>query len=281
MSKDELFKKIMIDDIDVPGMPDIAVKVLSLLDDDYCSMRKLEKVIFEDQALTTTILKVANAPFYKSGKSINTLAEAIMSIGLHNLLALVSIVSLTNQISGKNFDKGLLDHTMAVSSASALLAQHTRGARKEEALVAGLLHDIGKTILSANAPDHYKSIKSRAAKEKRPFTELEDEVLGFNHCTIGSVLAKKWKFPKIYEFVIRNHHNEAVKNPARLQDIITTEDALCYIVRLADKAVLDAGIGVETSSYEKKQVELMRALDITAETYKEVVKDISAVQKRK
>ncbi|MBZ0156844.1 MAG: HDOD domain-containing protein [Alphaproteobacteria bacterium] len=273
--KGRLFQKIMLDDIEVPGMPDIAVKVLSLLEDEYCSMRKLEAVIFEDPSLTTAILKVANAPFYKTGKSINTLPEAIMAIGLHNLLALVSIISLTNQLSGKHFDTALMRHAMAVSSAAALLAQEGRGVKKEEALVAGLLHDIGKTILSCNAPEQYTVIRDRSVKEKRPFIEIEDEVLGFNHCTIGSVLAKKWKFPALYEHIIRTHHGESVKSPAGPEQVLSCEERLCYVVRIADTLTLAAGIGVGEPS-EKRLGDLLRVLGIDAETYIGIKRKVAA-----
>jgi putative nucleotidyltransferase with HDIG domain len=269
----ELFSKIMLDDIDIPGMPGIAAKVLAVLEDERASMRQLEAVIFEDQSLTSTILKIANAPIYKTGKSINTLAEALMVIGLQNLIALVSIVSLTNHLAAKHADKDLQKHFMAVSSASAMLAAHTKRIKKEEAMVAGLLHDIGKTVLSANANSHYKTIKERAKKEDRPFAEIEDEVLGFNHTHIGSALARKWKLPKVYEYVIKHHHDISVKRNADINSI-EYETALCYLVRTADKIALDAGIGIG-SAHEKNIDHLLDALKIDEEAYEETAKNIA------
>lgn len=271
---DNLLNKIMLDDIDIPGVPDIAVKVMGLLEDERCSLKRLEEVIFTDQLLTTSILKIANAPFYQTGKSVNTLAEAIMAIGMHNLLALVSIVSLTNQLSGKLHDATLIRHAMAVSTISAKLSTYVKGMKKEEALVAGLLHDIGRTIIAANAPAHYKRTQEVTVKEGKFTMEAEDEVLGFTHCHVGSAMAKKWKFPKIYDYVIKRHHDYRVKKPLQTQPL-SYEDKLCYIVRLADKAALDAGIGSERCE-EAREKELRLVLGIEDTVFTEIAAQLKA-----
>lgn len=267
----------MIDDIDMPVMPDIAMKVFSMLDAGHFSLMEFENTILEDQNLTISILKIANAPIYKTGKSANTLSDAIMVIGLDNLLALVSIISLTKEMSGKYLDPELMRHSIAVSSASALLAQKIKGLKKEEALVAGLIHDIGKTVLSVNANEQYKTIKSRAKKEGRPFIEIEDDLLGFNHCNIGSILAKKWKFPKIYEYVIKNHHENKVKRRSITDGTLSYEDLLCYAVRVADHVALDADVGV-IKPFEMRLSDLMKVLDIDKTTYDEIKKELGPLK---
>ena len=272
-----LFQKIMIDDIDMPAMPDIAMKVFPMLDNGNFSLAEFENTILQDQNLTVSILKIANAPVYKTGKSANTLSDAIMIIGLNNLLALVSIISLTNELSGKYLDPELMRHAIAVSSASALLAQKIKGLKREEALVAGLIHDIGKTVLSVNAHEQYKTIKSRAKKEGRPFIEIEDDLLGFNHCNIGSILAIKWKFPKIYEYVIKHHHDDREERRSITNNTLTYEDLLCYAVMVADYIAWDSGVGVE-KPFEMRLSDLMKVLDIDKTTYDEIKKELLSVK---
>ena len=267
----------MIDDIDMPVMPDIAMKVFPMLDNGNFSLMEFENTILQDQNLTVSILKIANAPIYKTGKSANTLSDAIMIIGLENLLALVSIISLSDGISSKHLDPELMRHSIEVSSASALLAQKIKGLKREEALVAGLIHDIGKTVLSVNAHEQYKTIKNRAKKEGRPFIEIEDDLLGFNHCNIGSILAIKWKFPKIYEYVIKHHHDEKVKICPKTDDTLTYQDLLCYAVIVADYIALDSGVGVE-KPFEIRLSDLMKVLDIDKTTYDETKKELLNVK---
>ncbi len=270
---EELFRKITLDAVDIPGMPDVAIKVLALLEDELSSLRKMETLILDDQALTANILKIANAPFYQTGKSITTLSEAIMAIGMHNMVALVSVISLINQLSGKDLDPTLIHHAMAVSSASALLARHAKIVTEEEALVAGLLHDIGKTVLSANAPARYKALNEKIKRERRSSFEAEEELFGVNHCRIGSLVAHKWKLPEIYDYTIMNHHNEEIKHFTSSQTI-EYKDLLCYIVRMADKVVLDAGVGVGKST-EKNPQALLDTLKVGESVYVEIIRKIS------
>ncbi len=150
---EKMLRKISLDDIEIPNIPDIAVRVLALLEDEYCPLKRLEEFILEDQALTAYILRIANAPFYKSGKSINTLTDAIMTIGMHNIVALVSVISLISQAATEGQDTDLMRHAIAVSTASALLARHAKVVTEDEALIAGLLHDISHTAFS-HVVDH-------------------------------------------------------------------------------------------------------------------------------
>lgn len=269
---EKMLRKISLDDIEIPNIPDIAVRVLALLEDEYCPLKRLEEFILEDQALTAYILRIANAPFYKSGKSINTLTDAIMTIGMHNIVALVSVISLISQAATEGQDTDLMRHAIAVSTASALLARHAKVVTEDEALIAGLLHDIGKLVLFANAPSHYKAAKEKVKKEKRPFAEIENELFGFDHCDIGCMVARKWRLPGLYEHTIRHHHDEEIKNFTDSQTI-GYDDLLCSIVRLADKVVLDAGAGSGKST-EKNPQALLDLLKIGESVYIEIAKKI-------
>ena len=120
------FDKINLDDIDIPGRPDVVLKVIAMLEDEYCSIAKLEKVILEDPSITAVLLKISNAPLFMTGKSITTVAESIMSIGIGNVVAFVSLAAVANQCLNSKCDKDILRHLLAVSSAASMLTEHTK-----------------------------------------------------------------------------------------------------------------------------------------------------------
>ena len=266
----ELFRKIMVDDIDIPGMPDIAVRVIAALEDEYCSISKLEQVIMTDLSITATILKIANAPLYRTGKAVARVADAMVMIGMQNVIPFVCISALANQYSAAAYDSIVNRHLLQVSQTAALLAGHvkTLPIKREMAAVAGLFHDAGKLVLYSNIPKEYGKIKSRAHKEKTAIFELEDELLGFNHCLIGGALAAKWKLPAIYRETIRKHHDEKVRKSG-----IKEEDALCYLVRVADKMVLDLD-NSHFISGEMHMPELLTALGMEESEYRQASKKI-------
>ena len=264
------FDEINRDDIDIPGRPDVVLKVIAMLEDEYCSIAKLEQVILEDPSITAVLLKISNAPLFMTGKSITTVAESIMSIGIGNVVALVSLAAVANQCLNSNCDKDILRHLLAVSSAASMLAEHVKKVtvKREVAAIAGLLHDAGKLVLMISLPTEYTKTKRHALEEKQAFFRAEEALLGTNHCMVGSALARKWKLPHIYQEVIMKHHDIKIKATD-----LSNEDVLCYLVRIADKLVLDAGIGAFISG-EQDLPDLLACLGIEEAVYQDISQKI-------
>ena len=81
----KLFHKLLFEDVEIPSMPEIVAKILAAIEDKHSSIHKIANLILKDQSLTANILRIANTPYYETGKQITTLNDAIMSLGVHNL----------------------------------------------------------------------------------------------------------------------------------------------------------------------------------------------------
>ena len=117
-------------------------------------------------------------------------------------------------------------------------------------------------------PKEYTKTKQHAMEEKQAFFRAEEALLGTNHCMVGSALARKWKLPHIYEEVIMKHHDVKIKTTG-----LSNEDILCYLVRIADKLVLDAGIGGFISG-EQDLPDLLTCLGIEEAVYQDISRKI-------
>jgi len=259
---------ISLDDIQLPGLPDTTARLIAALEDDFCSIGQLEEIILRDPALTAEVLRIVNAPYYQSGRSdaaISSVADTIMFIGIENLVTLVSIASLTNLCSSTNLDRELVRHLIAVSSTTAVLTKQTDKIhiRREVAVVAGLLHDIGVIVLLERLQQRYASIRTRAFENREPLVIAEQQALGFTHCTIGALLAERWHFPAIYRTVLGSHHDPVI--PETISEI----SAICLLVQLADKLAIDAGIGFEIPT-EIDESQICHALGIEESSLKQV-----------
>lgn len=239
--QEEIIERIILKTVDIPSLPPIAMKVMGLIQDDYASLKTLEDIISRDQGFATRLLRIANSPYYGRDRKIEDIPQAILLIGFETLKSLVIATSLKDLHRNFGvFEQRLWEHSLGVALCSSLLAMVTRMATSDEALVCGLIHDVGKTVINNAMPEMYMQIYEKMYEEHRPIIEIENEVLGFNHTIIGSLIAKKWKLPEKLEVVITHHHTYPYPD---YEDQAFSD--ICNIVRIADQICLNLGIGLK------------------------------------
>jgi putative nucleotidyltransferase with HDIG domain len=234
-------ERIILDTIDIPSLPTVAMKALELINDDGASINELEKIISQDQSFSARLLRIANSPYYGMNRRIDTISGGVMLIGFNTMKSLVVAASLKDMHRKFGlFEQKLWEHSLGVSVASSLIAKVTKMVQPEEALVAGLIHDVGKTILNNSLPDKYTLVSQKVYEEGAFFKDVEAEFLGYTHCDVGGLIARKWKLPKNLEIVIEYHHTESL--PV-FED--SAFEALCQIVSVADAICLSLSIGLK------------------------------------
>jgi len=239
--QEETIERIILKTVDIPSLPPIAMKVMNLIQDDYASLKTLEEIISRDQGFATRLLRIANSPYYGRDRKIEDIPQAILLIGFETLKSLIIATSLRDLHRNFGvFEQRLWEHSLGVALCSSLLAMVTHMATSDEALVCGLIHDVGKTVINNAMPEIYIQIYERMHKENRPIIEIEDETLGFNHAIIGNLIAKKWKLPEKLEVVITYHHTYPYPD---YEDQAFAD--ICNIIRVADQICLNLGIGLK------------------------------------
>ena len=77
----------------------------------------------------------------------------------------------------------------------------------DDSFMGGVLHDIGKPILSINFPDRYQRVQNEARENNLPVWEAEKTVLGATHAEVGGYLSGLWGIPdSIVESIVFHHH---------------------------------------------------------------------------
>ncbi|MBF0505281.1 MAG: HDOD domain-containing protein [Nitrospirae bacterium] len=238
--KEDVLERIILETVDVPSLPPVASKVLGLVSNDYTSVSQLEEIISQDEAFSTRILRIANSPYYGRGRGIDTISTAVILIGFNAMRSLVTAASLKDLHRKFGiFEEQHWEHSLGVSIASSLLAAQTEMMIPEEALIGGLIHDMGKIVINNSLSEEYRTVIDKMNQENISSIAAEDEILGFNHCNVGALIARKWKLPGNLEAVIEYHHAE--QYPA-FED--SGYETLCQIVQVADAMCLHMGIGV-------------------------------------
>ena len=263
----------------LPTLPVIVFEANKLLIDPEASTSKVSQLIETDQSIAMKILKLVNSAFYGCPSNVNNLSKAIMLLGFNtvrNAILSVSVIEAftrPGKLAGFNQD-GLWRHAVAVAVVSKKLAELTRTEEPGNCFVGGLLHDIGKVILSQYFEDLFAKIWTTSRAENLTFYRAEKKAIHADHAMIGSHLAEKWAFPKDLVDTIRHHHDlkEGVDN-YHLLVIVHVADLIVNNLNPVSEDTID--IAASRINSEMSEV-LTPLLARISEWYPELVDEIEA-----
>jgi putative nucleotidyltransferase with HDIG domain len=226
---------------DLPTIPVVATKVMQLIESERATADELSKVVSGDPAVAARVLKISNSPFYGCQRKIQSLPMAIMMLGFNTLRSLVITASVKQVYQPYGLvEKMLWEHSFGAGLAARIIAADTRFSNEEESFLAGLFHDIGKTIMNHLDRDKFRTVVERCYNEVLPFTEVEKDVYPFGHDDVGACVIRKWNFPEMLANSVQQHHALAFADAddpylARLTAIVSLSDKFCHKLGIGER----------------------------------------------
>ena len=207
------------DQLDLPVLPDIAIKVRKLLDDPNSSTGQFVQLLSSDLSISLYLIKAANSAAFSTGHPVGNLREAIPRLGYKLLYSMVLSITLTKLFKANsplinNKLKELLEKSRIVAANSFVLAKRKKHLKPEDALLAGLVREIGALPLYLYADRNYPDIDAES---------LELLITTFS-APIGICLLKSWNFPDELIDVIADQldlRSKAASQAADYVDIVT------------------------------------------------------------
>lgn len=221
----------------IATLPEITLKIIELVESPSSTAQDLHKVIANDPALCSRILKVVNSAFYGLPGQIGSINRAIVLLGLNAVKNIAIAASLAKLFRGGSLTpefsaKDLWSHSMATATGCKMLTDAMKLGLADEAFLAGLIHDIG--VIVEIQYDRHKLIETigklgvdKGGVPANSMLDVETEIFGANHQDFGQGLCEKWKFPRTFALVTGFHHR-----PLELGD---DQRTLVTIVSVADK----------------------------------------------
>lgn len=254
---------------DLPALPAVAARVLALTSPEVAAASGAPAVIDEvtavvsaDQALAARLLWLANA---SASRPVRTVSAAVGALGIEAVRAAVLSNKVCEPFGGPDARVDGLDqrafwrHSLGVAFAARLLAERIElPIDGEEVFLAGLVHDIGKLVLSESLPKSYARCLAAARSHNGNLADWERKAIGVDHLVAGRRLAHRWHLGSAIENVVWLHHQPGEAIPASLADA-----ALVRVVALADTLAHSRRIGFSGSMTAAQSPDgLVRALGL-------------------
>jgi len=235
-------KQYSVDDLihkagELPPLPQVAQKAMSLIRDPGSNMADLANVLSMDQVMAGLVLRWANSAYYGLVHPVSTVQQAVMYLGQNTVQSLVLTASVASYmdrpVPGYGLDRGdLWKHSVAVAGGARIVASRHGRKIAEEAYHTGLLCDIGKLAFEAIL----RNVDTSGPEwQGKPFSDLEVEFFGIDHAALGAEMARRWKLPYSLQEAIACHHHPSTAKEGGI---------LAASVHVADAVVMMLGIGI-------------------------------------
>lgn len=222
----ELLKELENKTLVLPTLPEVALRVRDAVDDEDASISDISKVIATDAALGARLIQVANSPLMRASQEIESLDMAVNRLGLKLVRDMVismvmeQMFQATSELTDKKL-REIWEHSTLVAAISHTLAAQFTKLSPQQALLAGLVHDIGALPILTRAEDYPQLLENEAAL---------DRIIDKLHSKIGHAILKAWNFPAELVKVPLEHENlQRDSEQVDYVDIVTVANLQSYM----------------------------------------------------
>lgn len=222
---------------EIPAMNETLQELIMIKMDYDALTEDLVACIKSDMALSAQVLKFSNSSFYAYPREVTSIEDAVsLVLGFDNALSLalnVKYGDLLKSLKSKSAFSGIIasDHWIASSivaetcqiiakkivykhkheesfSGNDLISKHVEKIEPATAFVAGLLHNIGASIMYLSTPERYiKMINSSMSNPHIPLRFIQSAHFDFTSESVGSLMLKRWGMPSVLSDSVANIHN--------------------------------------------------------------------------
>ncbi|MDH1440886.1 HDOD domain-containing protein [Pseudomonas sp. GD03721] len=188
----ELIHAIENDELVLPTLPEVALRVREAAEDPDVGIPQISKVIGNDAALTARIIKVVNSPLLRSNKEITDLQMAVSRLGINytcNLatgLAMEQMFQATSDVVDRKM-REVWNKSTEIAGICHVLCRHYTRLMPDQATLAGLVHQIGVLPILTYAEEHNELLADSISL---------NHVIEQIHPIIGDKILRTWEFPE-------------------------------------------------------------------------------------
>lgn len=185
----------------LPTLPDVAIRARDAINSGDASVDKIVSIVSSDAALSARLIQVANSPLYRGQVEIEKLPLAVSRLGLNTVKTLITSIVLKQLFKPQSsmvedYFREIWQQSVNVSAISRALASRCPNLDPEQAMLAGLIHQIGKLPILMYAQDNPDLLSNN-----EEFADLLEQL----HPNIGMIIMTAWKFPESLSSVVAEY----------------------------------------------------------------------------
>lgn len=273
--------RLDIRDIGIPPRPAILQEIDLEMAKEEPDFIRLAKIIGSDVALAAGLIKTTNSPFFGFSKTVRTVDEALLVLGLKVVTRTIAGLALQNIFPHVPSLERFWDTSASTARVSGWLTQRLKGRfaiRASDAYTFALFRDCGIPVLLIPFPEYVPVLQRANVEESVIFTEIEDRSLGINHAIIGADLAKHWLLPEDVCLAIKWHHNPFALDADDQLALPLVSRQLIAIAQFAEFLIQERSGQNLTREWVKLGPGCMRVMGITPEGVEEIVNEFRSEQ---
>ncbi len=267
---------------DLPTLPEVAISLQRTVDDPYSSAKDVARIISDDPAISTRVLRMVNSVFYAPahGEEITELQPAIARLGFITVTNIALSTSVFHAFAKSQlpiFDRReFWRHSISVGIITSVLYDFCTNSinqhiTRDMAHLAGIVHDMGKILFERYANKEFHKAIENSARLDIPVVKEEKRLIGMSHDEAGAWLAEKWNLGKEIQAVVSYHHDPLSCPESELQGLVKLvhmADYICHNQKLGDSgnpcAIYDKRIREELNLTPDKIGEIMDVVEVEA-----------------
>jgi putative nucleotidyltransferase with HDIG domain len=232
MEAEDVFVNELIEDLEsgqlqLPTLPEVALRVRDVVDDEDANANQIADIIAQDAALSARLIQVGNSPLYRGRQEIDRLSMVVARLGnklVRNLVTsqvMKQMFQATNDLVDQRL-RAVWEHSVQVAAIARALANRAPGVLPDQAMLAGLIHDIGTLPILYRAEERDELLDTPG---------LLDQLITRLHTRIGGAILKHWKFPEALVAVAAEHEDlqRSHAGPADLVDVVQVANLQSHI----------------------------------------------------
>ena len=212
--------------VDLPSVPDIVLKMQRALADEHVSNETVVKVLGSEPVLASKLLAMANsAALNTSGRKIADLRMAVARVGFNIVRSAALSFAVEQLKSAAQFKhlEPMLDalwkHSVQIAALSHVVARRFTTLNGDTALLAGLMHNVGRIYLLTRASSHPALFADQLTYQS---------IVRDWHTNVTKALLENWQVAEEIVDAVSSYEdlNREMRGPVTLTDVLALASLL-------------------------------------------------------